>query len=506
MLCLCLYAQESGDLSHEYLAKSAAPVNAVAWTRDGKYFVTGWNNSVILWNAETNTIAGLYSNSVNESSSPLANVTSLQFSSDGQYMLSVRDDNTVLVHSVSTFSNSTLISGTGGSIPDAVYADDYKIILPLDGKNLYESAWIPDSAQYIVEEKLDFSGGVWALSASRDGRRILATDRSGAVRLIDTGSWDVIAEFRRYTLSDIKPRFAPDGVHFLAARNDRTLVVSSVVNNFDNFTLEDGAGFSFAAEFSSDCSKVVAGLNSGLVKIYDIASGVEENSFALMAGDRAKSLAFSPDDKYVVIGTEYGYIYLWGFEERKPPKSHAPGAAGDGAAVAEKERDLENALVLSLGYGGLNSDYYLGDYSFNAGYRSYSRRPFSWGANFSIAAGVPGSKFPYTYHEGNEPLGSPFVYTVSAGGVLGLVRYNKERDFHVFGEAGAGVNSRILFNNNLKYPHTSKAYFGFYAEILAGAQWKWARFAGGIQYDSNIHFLGKAQLGVAIPVGTFKKK
>ena len=172
-VCVSLFAQESEkDLSQDYLAKSAAPVNAVGWTRDGKYFATSWNNSVILWNADSNTIAAIYSNSVNEKSNPLANVTSLQFTSDGRYMLSVRDDNTVLIHSVGTNSESTLISGTGNLIPDAVYAGDYKIILPLDGKNLYESYRLSESGQYIIEEKLDFSDGVWALSASPTGKRL----------------------------------------------------------------------------------------------------------------------------------------------------------------------------------------------------------------------------------------------------------------------------------------------------------------------------------------------
>ena len=365
------------DLSQNYLAKSATPVNAVAWTSDGRYFATSWNNSVILWNADSNTIAAVYSNSVNEQSNPLANVVSLQFTSDGRYMLSVRDDNTVLIHSIGTNSDSTLISGTGSSIPDAVYAGDYRILLPLDGKNLYESFRLAESGQHVIEEKLDVDDGIWALSSSPTGKRLLMTSESGKVHFIDTTSWDELSSFERYTLTRIKPRLASDGIHFLAAQDKNTLVVASALDESDFLTIEDLSGFSFCAEFSNDSSKIVAGINSGCVKIYDIASGLEENSFQLMYGDSAKSLAFSPDDEYVIIGTEQGYIYRWVLSgEEFVPED-------------EKEQSgLQNSLVLSLGYGRLNSNYYLGSGTIGVGYRNYFRSHLS-----STLSGMDISRF-----------------------------------------------------------------------------------------------------------------
>ena len=483
------------DFSQDYLAKSATPVNAVAWTRDGKYFATSWNNSVILWNAGYNTLAAIYSNSVLENSNPLANVTSLQFTSDGRYMLSVRDDNTALIYGTGGTTDTTLINGTGTSISDAVYIGDYRIALPLDGQNLYESFRLAESGQHIIEEKLDFADGIWALSASPNGKRLLATSESGVVHLIDTTMWEEITTFNRYTLTRIKPRIAPDGVHFVAAQDKNTLTVASFSDESDVFSLEDPAGFTFAADFSNDSAKIVAGVNSGCVKIYDIASGLEENSFKLMYGDSAKSLVFSPDDKYVVIGTEMGYIYHWVL-------SGEPFVPED----QRKESGLQNSLILGLGFGKVGSNYYIGNGSFDVGYRNYFKPPFYWGCNGSIGLAVPGSEFPYTYYEGGESLSSPFLYTISTGPAAGLVYYNKKYDFHVFSEAGFGINFRMLYNNSIQYAHTSKLYFGVYGEILVGMQWKWLRLWGGIQYDTNLDWLGKVNVGVAIPTRTFKKK
>lgn len=481
------------DLTQNYLAKSATPVNAVAWTRDGKYFATSWNNSVILWNASSNTIAALYSNSVNENSNPLANVVSLQFTSDARYMLSVRDDNTVLIHSVGTNSDSTLITGTGSSIPDAVYAGDYRILLPLDGKNLYESFRLAESGQHVIEEKLDVTDGIWALSASPAGKRVLMTSESGKVRFIDTTSWEELSSFDRYTLTRIKPRLASDGIHFLAAQDKNTLVVASALDDSDFLTIEDLSGFSYVAEFSSDASKIVAGINSGCVKIYDIASGLEENSFQLMYGDSAKSLVFSPDDEYVIIGTEQGYIYRWVLN-------------GEDFVPEEDDSGLQNSLVLSFGYSRLNSDYYLGSGILGVGYRNFFKPPFFWGVEGSFGVGLPGSEFPYSYYEGGESLSSPFIYSLSLGGLCGLTYYNEKFDVQIFSEAGAGVNLRMLYNNSIKYAHRGKPYFSGYGELRVGAQWKWARIWGGVQYDTNLHWLTKLHVGVAIPTRTFKLK
>ncbi len=485
--------EASRDLSQDYLAKSAAPVNAVAWTRDGKYFATSWNNSIVLWNAGYNTIAAIYSNSVAENANPYADVTSLSFTSDGRYLMSVRDDNTILIHGTDGVGDSTLINGTGSIISDAVYAGDYRILLPLDGKNLYESLKLAESGQHIIEEKLDFADGVWALSASPNGSRVLVTSETGAVHFIDTTNWNEIANYTRYTLTRIKPRLAPDGIHFVAATKPTILSVTSTLDENDNLELEDPAGFSFVAEFSNDSTKIVAGINSGCVKIFDIASGIEENSFKLMYGDSAKSLVFSPDDKYVVIGTEMGYIYHWVLSgEPFVPENQ------------RRETGLQNSLLLSLGFGKIGSNYYIGNGFVEGGYRNYFKPPFFWGVNGTLGVAIPSSEFPYSYYEGGESLSSPSLYTISTGGVGGLVYYNKKYDFMVFSEAGLGINFRMLFNNSFQHAHTSKLVVGWYGEMLVGLQWKWVRAWGGIQYDSNLSWLGKFNLGVAIPTRTFK--
>ena len=154
----------------------------------------------------------------------------------------------------------------------------------------------------------------------------------------------------------------------------------------------------------------------------------------------------------------------------------------------------------------MNSDYYLGRAILDIGYRNYFHLPFYWGCGGNIEAGLPGSEFPYTYYENGESLSSPFLYGVALGGVFGLVYYNKRFDLSVFSEAGAGATMRLLFNNSFQYTHVGKPYFGGYVDLSVGLQWKWIRALGGMQYDTNLKWIPKFQLGVAIPTSSFRNK
>ncbi|WP_407427070.1 WD40 repeat domain-containing protein [Treponema sp.] len=508
IISFSIFAQEADEQTEEvaepaqdYLAKSATSVDAVAWTNDGTYFATSWNNSVILWNAATNQIAGIFSNAIDETSNPLANVLSLHFTNDGKYLLSVRDDNTVMIHNVDGNSDSTLIRGTDKQIPDATYiSGNYRILLPLDGKNLYEVFKMVGASQHLIEEKIEISNPVFSLDATPTGRKVLVATMAGELFLIDTETWEIEQMKDCFVQTGIKPRFASDGIHYLVADNQNSLSILSIAEESDFYTLEDSVGFCFASEFSSDSAKVAVGMNSGEVKIYDIASGLEENSFKLLYGDTAKSLCFSPDDEYVIIGTNNGYIYRW----RLDGKDFIPDYSGYQRAINDQHKnELNNSLLLGLGYGRLNSSYYMGDIELCAGYRNYFRPPFFWGVNGLIGVGLPGSEFPFSYREGGETLNPPRLYTLALNALIGLVYYNKKFDFSVFSEAGIGCNGRMLYNNSLSHAHTSKLYAGAFGEMLVGLQWKWVRLWAGVQYDTNLHWLTKLGVGVAIPTRTF---
>ena len=62
VVLLCCFSQVYAQkMSGNYLAKYSMAVKSVAWRADGKYFAACGDNFVVLWYAETNTIATMYS-------------------------------------------------------------------------------------------------------------------------------------------------------------------------------------------------------------------------------------------------------------------------------------------------------------------------------------------------------------------------------------------------------------------------------------------------------------
>ena len=64
---------------HSVIAKSDTPGTAAAWSLDGSHFATTWNNSVIVWNAETNAIDMVFSDHAGP-------VKTVRFSPDGSWL------------------------------------------------------------------------------------------------------------------------------------------------------------------------------------------------------------------------------------------------------------------------------------------------------------------------------------------------------------------------------------------------------------------------------------
>ncbi|MCR5125711.1 MAG: hypothetical protein K6B43_11045, partial [Treponema sp.] len=112
VVLLCCFSQVYAQkMSGNYLAKYSMAVKSVAWRADGKYFAACGDNFVVLWYAETNTIATMYSGdtasfgdivsfesrgaSTFDAKKPVFRRVS--FSDDGKWLLGVRSDDTVFV-------------------------------------------------------------------------------------------------------------------------------------------------------------------------------------------------------------------------------------------------------------------------------------------------------------------------------------------------------------------------------------------------------------------------
>lgn len=493
------------DPSIDYLAKSGTAVNAVAWDHSGEYFAASWNNTTILFEAGTNSIAAIYSNTSDNTINPFTDITKLSFAPDDSTLLSIHNNNTAMIHSVGD-SDSTLITGTGDRIADAVFiGSSFRLVFPLDEQNLYDCT--RQTGSFNIEEKMKFDRRIFALASNGKDEKIFVTFDDGTVNLVDTRTWQILGDMKCYITNEIYPEFAPDGIHFLNSADESHILVSSITNPKEQYMIEEPDGFTFSAIFSSDGKSIVAATKSGYVRIYDIATGSVTYEFALLDLDTAKTLAASPDGEFVLVGTEMGYIYRWslhGFEFNADEKRYYDENGEEYSPAGILTRPC-NSLNIMFDYSTLEK-YYYGTFGFNVNYRNYSLYPLYWGTGLSAGAAPPNGDFPYTYYYKGEEINNPWMYSGMWMVNGGISYYSQKLKITLFSEIGAGIGFHLLHNSDFDASYHGKFYPSAAAEVILGVQYDWLRVSGGVVYDSNLGLLAKGSVGYSIQFTHKKNK
>jgi WD40 repeat protein len=110
------------------IAKSDEEISSVAWSQDGKFFASAWNNNVVLWDSESGKIKEIYREHTKA-------VKKVHFSKGGNRLLSLGQDNIVVMRDITGSSGTIRAVGTDlQPMNDAVFAgDNTSVILPGDG-------------------------------------------------------------------------------------------------------------------------------------------------------------------------------------------------------------------------------------------------------------------------------------------------------------------------------------------------------------------------------------
>lgn len=512
---------EQSDLDplSDYLAKSGTSVNASAWSHNGEYFAVSWNNTTILFESATNTIAAIYSNSADDKLNPFTDITKLLFAPDDSSLLSVHNNGTAMIHSIGN-SGSVLITGTGKPIAGAVYAESAeRIIISLDEKSLYESTRQTGGKKFNLEKKISFGKKIVSISSDEKNGNIFVTFEDGSVNLVDTKNWKTLSNMKTFVQNKVYPQFASDGNHFLSAQSKNIIFISSIKNSNEKHTIGEKTEFANAAVFSPDGKNIVAATKSGFVRIYEISTGKVLYEFKLAKNDTAKTLSVSPDGEFVLIGTAKGYIYRWSLhkyefnkdekkyqnekgDEYKPQQEAAPTTQKQEPTNESSKESPKNSLNFMFDYSTMPK-YYYGNFGIDANYRNYKYYPLYLGGGLKAGMAIPNESFPYTYTYQGKTLNNPFAYAFIATFDGGIAWYNSKIDLLLFSEIGLGGALRFLFNNEKDASYRGKFYFCGVAEASFGIQYEWLRASLGMIYDTNLGAVFQAEVGYSL---RFQKK
>ncbi|KAJ7592961.1 WD40-repeat-containing domain protein [Mycena floridula] len=293
-------------------------VNSAAFSPvDGNRIVSGSDDrTVIVWDATTGkVIAG-----------PLEGhekaITSVVFSPDGSHVISVSCDNAVWIWN----------------------ADSGEIVVgPLQGPLMRENEWYYDTESPVL---------------SRDGKYAASRDGFGALQVWDTKTGRIIQQFTSKEEHN-SVAFSYDGQYLVTSTRNRLVTCGlqhGVMNQgpyYGSRPEAEARSQAYAVTFSPDGQRVVAGIEDGVIRIWDrygispeykgsfstaalspdgkvIASGSNDGvrtwdteTGNLLAGPfktdmtvvLSESLAFSPKNgNHLVSGSVDGFILIWDIE------------------------------------------------------------------------------------------------------------------------------------------------------------------------------------------------
>jgi uncharacterized delta-60 repeat protein len=347
-------AMTGKDIHHAPMLH-ASDIYKVAFSPDGKYIVSASaDKTARVWDAATGQeIARMTHDS---------QVNSVAFSPDGNYVVSGSNDKTARLWEAMTGKEIARMTHND-SVTSAAFSPDGKVVVSgsndtaarvwqavakkgiaqmTHGNTVYALAFSPDN-NYVMSGSYDNTARVWetttgkeiarmthnsyvsSVAFSPDGKVVVSGSNDGTARLWDAMTGKEIARMTHdgpvYTLA-----FSPDGKYVVSGGCDEynKICIKGSARVWDAMTgneiarmTHDGAVYSVA--FSPDGKYVISGgcgeyngqqiCSKGSARVWEALTGKE---IARMNHDgTVTSVAFSPDGKYVISGSDDHTARVW---------------------------------------------------------------------------------------------------------------------------------------------------------------------------------------------------
>ncbi len=310
-------------------------VTSVAFSPDGKRIVSGsWDQTVKVWDAGTGTEALSLKGHT---------ITSVAFSPDGKRIASGSWDKTVKVWDAATGTETLSLKRHTGWVTSVAFSSDGKRIVSGSGgldaqKKAVQEVRVWDAGT--GTETLSLKGHTsWVNSVafSADGKRIVSGSRDNTVKVWDADTGTETLSLKGHTGPVTSVAFSPDGKRIVSGSggfDDHGRISPGEVKVWDAATgtealsLKGHTALVTSVAFSPDGKRIVSGSEDNTVKVWDAATGTEALSLKGHTGP-VTSVAFSPDGKRIVSGSWDNTVKVWDAEkgtEALALKGHTSGA------------------------------------------------------------------------------------------------------------------------------------------------------------------------------------
>ncbi len=285
-------------------------VNAVAFSADGKFLLTGSGDTTArVWDASNGQV-------VHELTGHTAPIWAAAFRPDGQAVVTGAEDGAARVWDLSACTASGCpsrkLKGHTKTIYGAAYSPDGKWIVTgsEDGTAI---VWDAETGA-ILHTLRGHASAINGVAFSPTGQEIATASSDHTVRIWDltacTGADCPFKEWAGQSEVVWSVAFSPDGNYFVAASNDQNAYRVDVASGSVTNVLSGHNDVVYSVAYSPNGELIATGSQDGSARLWDADTGL---LVGVLRGhqDYINSLAFSPDSHLVLTGSADGTARLW---------------------------------------------------------------------------------------------------------------------------------------------------------------------------------------------------
>lgn len=168
-------------------------------------------------------------------------------------------------------------------------------------------------------------GGVSSVDFSKDSTRVVTGSLDGTARIWDAATGALLFDLKEQDHIVDSVAFSPDGTQVITGTRGGTIYLwdAQTGKRLSTFsvlavrTYKDRTNYEIpgvrSLGFSNDGTRIIAGFDDAIARIWNLKSGVELDAIEGRSG-AVTSVAFGLQDKRIVTGSEDGTVRLWDVE------------------------------------------------------------------------------------------------------------------------------------------------------------------------------------------------
>lgn len=195
-------------------------------------------------------------------------VSAVEFSYGGRYIATGSWDNSLILWNASDGAMIKSLTTLAGEIYALAFSPGDKFIA-FGGTE--KTLWVVNTEDLTLSSagRFELENTVRSIEWAPDGKKILVSDSSGKIYLIDKSGIEKVFEF--HSEPTVAVRFLNDGVRFVSASYDKRFALWSILSNEPVSVVEHWDAF-FSLDVSNDGTLAAAATHDGTIKLVNLVT------------------------------------------------------------------------------------------------------------------------------------------------------------------------------------------------------------------------------------------